>query len=177
MTCICGLEGNGKVWIGGDSAGSTDYSIATFSEPKVWLDGEFAYGYCDDGRYGSVLRWGFNPPKPPKTQIEKYFAMRFVPALREAFKSDLDAQPSEAGKYPQIEFLMGLRGRLYCFGSNWEVMRCRDGFYAVGSGADLAMGAMYGSADKKPRERIQVALEAASRYTPFVRPPYTIITI
>jgi ATP-dependent protease HslVU (ClpYQ) peptidase subunit len=100
-----------------------------------------------------------------------------VPALREAFKADMDLQDTNSGKYPDLGMLVGVKGRLYEFHSDFQFGRPRDGFTALGSGGDVAQGALYASAKRPVRERLLTALNAAERYTTFVRAPFTIVSI
>lgn len=175
MTCIAAIEHDGKVWIGGDSAGSTEHFIASYSEPKVWVDGEFCYGYCENGRYGALLRYSFKAP-PVKGNIDKYLTNEFVPKLRECFAKDTELLPSDSGKYPEIEFLMGLRGRLYIVDCGYQIGRLTDGYAATGSGTDVAMGSLYSTKkEKDPRQRILTALRAAEHFVPSVRAPFHVV--
>lgn len=177
MTCIVGVEHKGRVWLGGDSAASDTYTINTRAEPKVWISGEFAFGFCDSFRFGALLRYSFKPA-PVQHPIEKYWVTKFIPELRKVFKEDVDLRPEEDGKYPSIEFLIGLRGKLYCFHPDYQIARARDGFQAIGSGGEVAMGALYATKNLlQPRERLICSLTAAERYTTFVRAPFTIVKI
>ena len=53
-----------------------------------------------------------------------------------------------------------------------------DGYAAVGSGAELALGSLHTSSsfDLTPKQRVKAALHAAARYNPFVGAPFTIRT-
>lgn len=174
MTCIAAVEHAGVVWMGGDSAISDDSFISTFIEPKVWVNGEFVFGYCDGPRFGAILRHSFVPPKV-KGNIDKYLTNEFVPKLKDAFAKDTELQSDSEGKYPQIEFLFGLRGKLYVCDSRYRIGRPHDGFAATGSGLHIATGVLYANNRLKPRERILQALRAAEKYTPNVRSPFTVV--
>ena len=63
MTCIVGLEHKGKVYIGGDSAGVAGYSLSVRADQKVFINGNFIFGFTSSFRMGQILRFGFNPPR------------------------------------------------------------------------------------------------------------------
>lgn len=174
MTCIAAVEHAGVVWMGGDSAASDESYITTYVEPKVWVNGEFVFGYCDNGRYGAVLRHTFVPPKV-KGNMDKYLTNEFVPKLKELFNKEAELHAEADGKYPQIEFLFGLRGKLYLCDNHYQIGRPHDGFAATGSGTYIATGVLYANSRLKPRERILQALRAAEKYTPSVRGPFTVV--
>ena len=160
--------------MGGDAAGSTEQFIASYSEPKVWVSGEFVYGYCDSGRYGALLRHSFKAP-PVKGNIDKYFTNEFVPKLRDCFAKDVELNPSDSGKFPSIDFLIGLRGRIYYADCTYQIGRICDGYCATGSGMYVATGVLYATRGQDPRKRVRMALAAAEHFTPFVRAPFTIV--
>lgn len=174
MTCIAAVEDAGVVWMGGDSALSDESFISTYAETKVWVNGEFVFGYCDGPRYGALLRYSFVPPKI-KGNIDKYLTNEFVPKLKDIFAKDTELQSDEDGKYPQIEFLFGVRGKLYVCDNSYSINRPHDGFCATGGGRYIATGVLYANARLKPRERILQALRASEKYTPSVRGPFTVV--
>jgi ATP-dependent protease HslVU (ClpYQ) peptidase subunit len=45
MTCIAGVAHEGKVWIGGDSAGVGGYDLTVRADAKVFTNGEFLFGF------------------------------------------------------------------------------------------------------------------------------------
>ena len=52
MTAIAGLVHDGKVYIGGDSAGVAGMDLHLRSDPKVFTVGEFVIGYTTSFRMG-----------------------------------------------------------------------------------------------------------------------------
>ena len=60
MTCIVGLIDNGVAYIGGERGASTDATIMSIAEPKVWKHGEYLFGYY--GTFmGERLKYNFYP--------------------------------------------------------------------------------------------------------------------
>jgi 20S proteasome alpha/beta subunit len=55
MTCIVGIVHEGKVYLGADSAGSTNDFIATRKEPKAFKINNFGFAYTSSFRMGDLL--------------------------------------------------------------------------------------------------------------------------
>ena len=71
-------------------------------------------------------------------------------------------------------FLVGVRGRLFAIYSDYQVAEEALDYMAVGSGEDIALGALYATADLglSPRARMRIALKAAARFKPGVNGPF-----
>lgn len=177
MTCIVGMTHNGKVWMGGDSAGTAgNMNQRIRADKKVFIKGEFIVGFCGSFRMGDLLKHSFSIPPPEKgSDPDSFMVNQFVDALRTL----LEEENSKAGLtgndklYPSI--LVGLRGRLYNIESDYQCGRPEEGYDAIGSGGSVAIGAMHGLRSvKSPRKRIEEALEAAAKNDAAVRPPFHI---
>lgn len=176
MTCIAAVEHRGVVWMGGDSAISWNESswIAT-ATPKVHRTGAYVLGWCGRLRLGNILQHVAKLPPPPKRGIERFLAGAFVDAMRAATKNE---PKDDAGNVDlDYSLLVGTRGSIHMVDFDGGVVRCRDGFHAVGSGSAVAMGALYASKKSHPRQRILSALTAAEKYTTFVRAPFTLLSV
>ena len=73
-------------------------------------------------------------------------------------------------------FLVGVRGELFTIMEDYQVGQSADGFDAVGSGTDLALGALYATREGpfRPRQRVRMALAAAERFNAGVRGPFLV---
>ena len=180
MTCIVGMEKNGKVWMGGDSAGTAgNMNQRIRADKKVFIKGEFIIGFCGSFRMGDLLKHTFEiPDAKDVTDPDKFMVNNFVDALRDL----LETENKKAGLtgneklFPSI--LVGFRGRLYNVESDYQCGRPEDGYDSVGSGSSVAVGAMHGSKGvSSARGRIEAALEAASRNDAAVRPPFHILSL
>src|SRR3546814_10742010 len=63
MTCIVGLVDDGKVYLGGDSAGVAGWSLTVRKDPKVFRVGDCIIGFTSSFRMGPLLAHSFQPPK------------------------------------------------------------------------------------------------------------------
>lgn len=176
MTAIVGIVHDGRVHIGGDSAGVAGWSLTIRADAKIFTNGPYVMGFTTSFRMGQLLRYALTPPEPTG-ELEAFMATTFIDSVRETLKSGgwaaKDNEREEGGT-----FLVGIHGRLFCVESDYQVGEAADGFAAVGSGEEVALGALYATARSRmaPRRRIKLALEAAERFSAGVRGPFAYIT-
>lgn len=179
MTCIAGVTKNGKVWIGGDSAGvyEEDLSIQVRADEKVFKSAEFLYGFCGSFRCRDIARYAFKPPPQKARQGDhEYLCTTFVDSLREALiKGGMHHEDNLLDS--ESSFLLGYRGGLYSIEEDFQVGRAAGDFNAVGCGAQIALGALDATPKKPPALRIRHALEAAERWSAGVRGPMHVLSI
>lgn len=172
MTCIVGIVDNGMVYIGGDSAGSDGYNVTIRKDDKVFVKEDMAFGFTDSFRMGQILKYDFDIPFTKASQDPmEYMVKTFIPGLRTCLSSGGFAKKDnnvEKGG----EFFVGYKSRLFRIQSDFQVGESHDKFDAIGSGAEIARGALYATQTLPTSQRIELALEAATRYNAFVRPPY-----
>lgn len=175
MTCIAGLVHDGKIWIGGDSAGVGDYALTVRADRKVFVNDGFVMGFTSSFRMGQLLRHAFTPPRPqPDEDLDRFMVTSFVDGVRDCLK-----RGGYAEKHNEVEtggvFLVGHAGRLFRIDSDYQVGEAADGFDAVGCGSDIALGSLHSTANGfAPRERVRMALTAAERFSAGVRGPFHI---
>lgn len=176
MTCIVGIEHNGKVLIGGDSAGVAGYSLTVRADEKVFESGEFVFGFTSSFRMGQLLRYKLSPPPfPENPDLDSFMATAFVDAIRQVMR-DGGYMEVHDGAQRGGTFLVGIRGRLYTISSDFQIGRTLAGYNAVGCGDDLAMGALYATrTSKSARNRAQTALEAAAEFSAGVVGPFNFV--
>ncbi len=179
MTCIVGLVHQGKVIIGADSQASKGYVVSTLapSTPKVFRLGEMVIGVCGSLRTLQLLRFALTLPSHPESRdVMAYIAVDVANAVRECLKSAGNAKKDSDQENHESELLIAYRGRLYSLHSDYSVMEVADGYYAVGSGAELAMGALHMSTHMgdlvAPKQRVRWALEASAAFNHGVSAPF-----
>lgn len=182
MTCIVGLVHEGKVWIGADSAGSTEDFTAPRKDPKVFKLGQYGIAYTESFRMGDILHYGFKPPKfdPNKMPLEKFIRTKFIFAVKGAFveggygKIDSSSQTaSDKGGC----FIVGIAGRLFNIGTDFQVGEYLHSYCADGSGYAYAYGSFFSTEGLNPKDRVKMALKASAEFTPSVGGPFRIISI
>jgi len=178
MTCIVGVATkDGSVYLGGDSAGAAGWEIRIRADEKVFVNGQFVFGFTSSFRMGQLLRYKLHPPEQPdKMPDHEYMATLFIDAVRGCLKgggfAKKDNEAEEGGS-----FLVGYHGKVYEIGSDYQVAINADGYAAVGCGAQIALGAMYTTPDGDPETRLLTALAAAERFSNGVRGPFTVVGI
>lgn len=177
MTAIVGLVHEGTVHLAGDSAGVGGYQLTVRADSKVFRNGPYAFGFTSSFRMGQILRWSLEAPEPTG-DLERFMCTAFVDAVRACLKAGgyakKDAEREEGGC-----FLVGVTGRLFMVGSDYQVGEAVDGYDAVGCGDQLALGALYATdgVGMSPQERLETALEAAERFSAGVRAPFAFVSV
>lgn len=184
MTCIVGLEHEGAIYIGGDSAGVETGSLAICgrADEKVFVtdSGEMAMGFCGSFRIGQLLRYALVlPPQKVGQDDMAYLVTDFIDAVRNmqrdkgSLKKENEVEEHDAG------FLVGFNGKLYVIESDFQVGRPIENYAAVGCGAQIALGALYATQQMNmlPEDRVRLALAAAAEYSAGVRAPFHIVKI
>lgn len=178
MTCIVGLEDNGKVYLGGDRASVGDNHYLTLSaHPKVFQNGPFIMGYTSSFRMGQLLQYRLCVPDlPSEVPMDEFMATLFVDAVRDCLRD---------GGYTKIEynqekvgtFLIGVEGKLYRYDDDHQVIRPNCGYDVVGCGVSVALGSLHTSSalKVKSKDRLKMALTAASEFVTGVRGPFDYI--
>lgn len=174
MTCIVGIEHNGKVLIGGDSAGVAGYSLTIRADEKVFTTCDtFAFGFTSSFRMGQLLRYKLQPPPFAEgLDLDQFMATSFIDSVRKVL-FDGGFIETHDGAIRGGTFLVGVRGRLYCVGGDFQVGRSAAGYDSVGCGFELALGALHATAAvKSARRRAEAALEAAAQFSAGVAGPF-----
>lgn len=177
MTCVVALRHDGRIYMGADSAGVGGwYSRQNRMDPKIYRVGEMLIGFTTSFRMGQLLGYSLSVPHHhPDVAIEKYMATTFINAVRECLKgggwAEKDKEQEKGGN-----FLVAYKGRIFEIQRDYQVAESADAFNAVGCGQDLALGSLHTSQGwtLKPRDRVEIALEAAAAFSAGVHPPFKI---
>ena len=164
--------------MGGDSAGTSDWSILARNDPKVFVRQGFIYGFSGSFRMGDLLKYRFNPTVlgASAANVVKYMCTSYVDELRACFEQYAFGK-TEEGEQSGGEFVVGFRGRLFQIFNDFQVAIPSIPFCATGCAKDIALGAMRASGGLNARIRIRHALEASYEFNGSVRPPWVIKSI
>ncbi len=175
MTCIVGLLDGGRAYLGGDSAGASNWFSIERKDEKVFRNGPFLMGFTDSFRMGQLLRYAFNPPeRQPEEPVYRYMVTTFINAVRDCLKAGGYAKRENEQESSGV-FLVAYQGRLFMIDNDYQVAEAACGYNVVGCGRDLAFGALYATRGQSPKERVLVALQAAAEFSNGVRPPFVIL--
>lgn len=175
VTAIVGLIHNGRVYLGGDSAGVSGWSMTVRADSKVFRNGPYVMGFTSSFRMGQLLRYALDPPAPG-ADLDRFMATTFIDAIRTCLKdggyAKKNSEQEEGGN-----FLVGVNGRLFNVGSDYQVGETADGYAAVGCGFEIALGVLYATTGMPPKKRIRLALDAAERHSAGVRLPFATVSV
>jgi 20S proteasome alpha/beta subunit len=176
MTCIVGITDGQTVTIGGDSAGSDGWHVAVRSDSKVFQVGPYLMGFTTSYRMGQLLRYSLTVGGPDSWDVDRFMATTFIDAVRECLSRGGYAK-TEDGQEQGGQFLVGIHGRLYVVGDDYQIGHTISGYAAVGSGYLVALGSLHSTARSltDSRHRAVLALEAAAELTEGVRAPFTVV--
>lgn len=179
MTCIVGIEHEGGVTIGADSASSNGYSIDVNANRKLFRTGEFLVGFTSSWRMGQLLQYAMHPPSLDTWDVDRFMATTFVDRVRDTLKAGGFATLEKSAESGGT-FLVGVAGRLYSVYDDYQVAHTTRGYAATGSGQAFAMGCLYQTRAYPAHtveQRCRAALSAAAELNPHVRPPFHIDTL
>ena len=174
MTCIAAVVADGRVWMGGDSAGVAGWDLTVRADRKVFRNGPYVMGFTTSFRMGQLLQYGFEPPVPSGGGDPlRFMATTFVDAVRTCLKAGGWAAKSNEREEGGT-FLVGVRGRLFSIEEDYQVAESAAGFAAVGYGSQVAHGALFATEGRPAPDRVVLALVAAERFSAGVRRPFAI---
>jgi len=173
MTCIIGLEQDGKVYIGADSGCASGWTVRQTRLPKVFWRDPFLIGYTTSFRMGQILQHHLTVEPQDGEDDDMYMVCKFAEAVRKCLKEGGFAKVEHNVNEGGI-FLVGYKGRLYRVSTDFQVNSMADGYDACGCGEDFALGAMYVLGELAPKVRIRRALEATACFCGAIRRPFVI---
>lgn len=174
MTCIVGIAHEGKVYIGGDSMGSTTTRQVIRKDEKVFQIEDMLFGFCASYRVGQLVRYFFKKPAHShKVGMEQYMHQLVVPEIRRILDEHGSQHKKDDVEQSLGTFLIGYRGRLFEMDYDYQIGEPAAGYEAIGSGASVAIGSLY-STTGDPEKRIVTALEAAALHARGVGAPWVI---
>jgi hypothetical protein len=174
VTVIAALVHEGKVYMGGDSAGVDEHECVMIrKDPKVFQNGPFLIGFTSSFRMGQLLM-DAQFPDPGNMDEFEYMRTQFVDVARARLKDGgyvkVNSNREESG-----QFIVGFHGRIFLVDNDFEIGEPSDPFFAVGQGSQEALGSLYSTPNIPPGDRLLIAMEAAALYRTGVRPPFLII--
>jgi hypothetical protein len=180
MTCCVGLVYEGTVFMGVDAASANDnWEMIARKDAKMFRTGGYLVSFTGSYRMGQLLQYELtlNPPFPGVDPFA-YMVSVVIPAIRNTFKEGgflaRENEREEGGV-----FLVGFSGRLFFVHSDFQVGETITPYFAVGSGAQNALGALHAAYTLTPpanalqaKSILLTALSAAALWNAAVREPF-----
>lgn len=194
MTTIVGIQGENFALICADSQVSdvddsgyvTQVVTLRDGTGKIQANGRYLIGAAGDVRAINILHHAFQPPAAPPNlkgrKLDHFFTVKFIPALRECFEQQGYAMPDNDIKTHMAEHsssvMVAVNGTIYTVEGDYSWYSDVNSMYAIGTGAQYAMGALHalqgrGRPNIQNARRVALkALAAAARFDPYTGSPY-----
>lgn len=161
MTTVIAVETPSGVTFGWDSQITYGHR-AVHSDMKVFANSGIVFGVSGDVRYANILRY-MDIPDRSTDDTDRYVTNELIPAMQQSLKTADAAKVSDSKIDTDSVALVCVRGRMYDIGSDLSWHRQDDGIYAIGSGANYALGAF----KSMVVVGIRRALKAAAELDPY----------
>lgn len=185
MTTIAAVQGEGWAVIGYDSR-VTEEEGRSYTLPKdsgkVFKNGNYIIGVAGDVRAINLLTHVFKaPPCTAATlgaKLDKFMTAVFIPELKKCFE---EASYSKDGDQDS-QLIILINGSIYEIGQDYSWCHDSVGAYAIGSGADFALGALNGLSEGKKRSLtsaraiLRIALAVGSKFDNKTSEPFYFLT-
>ena len=172
MTCIAGIVDEfGKIYMAADSLWSDEHSCCATPVPKLFSAGELLIAFAGSPRTGQVLQHGLVVRYQKEEEEDMEYLVNFlIPKIISTLKGASAMLAAHDIPLSQADLLLGYRGNLYAVQEDFSIFQSPFPFYAMGSGGDVALGALYATAgyDGDPEERLELAIDIAAEFVPTV---------
>jgi ATP-dependent protease HslVU (ClpYQ) peptidase subunit len=196
LTTIIGIQGDGFCIATADSrisdveneSGLISQIVSLKeSNSKLGLNGRYILAAAGDLRAINILHHAFVPPKVEATikgkKLDQFVTTKFIPSLRECFELQGYAAPQNENSEHIAEhsstILMAINGTIYIIDGDYSWISDPNGLYAIGTGAQYALGSMYAMLPRKGKLNVSIArkiairaIAVAAKFDPYTGSPY-----
>jgi ATP-dependent protease HslVU (ClpYQ) peptidase subunit len=169
MTTIVAIQYADGVLIGSDSLVTADRKYSHPKMCKVTTTGPYLIAGSGEVAACDIIQHIWEPPIPTvadKKDLYHFMIAVVIPSMKKCFKENeykWDAEDDET----KFAFLIAIEGEVFEIADDLSVCLDSAGFYGIGSGSSLALGALKAQAD------MPMALQIASEIDPYTAPPFT----
>jgi ATP-dependent protease HslVU (ClpYQ) peptidase subunit len=163
MSCVAALRNGQHIYLASDSLSSSEDKLYYRKDRKLFRNGKYLVGYCGSVRTGQILQ-----PRYWKIPPDIYLIPDSL--MKQLEKKGCITITEEGHKCCECNFIFATKGAMYEIMLDFQLGEPADDFIAIGSGADFALGSLYSTKGTKlkPEERLKLALECASYFSPSV---------
>jgi ATP-dependent protease HslVU (ClpYQ) peptidase subunit len=170
LTCIAALVDGKTVWMAADSMCTAGYDKFPMKGGKLISYGEVVLGWSGHARVGNILKRKFTAPEPGGyDDVAGYIEGKFIDALRQCLKENGHAQDWHGRESNSGELLVACQGKIFCVGGDYYCSEIATPYYAVGCGANYAIGALaqFHRSGRKPRPKdwLTAAIEISAEWS------------
>ena len=179
MTCVVGIVEGDSVYIGADSAGVAGFDLTVRKDTKVFVREKIAFGFSGSFRFGQLLKYELRIPELEEgSDVFNYIVTKFVGAVRCCMANNGQLS-TKNGVEAGCQFLIGIKGRLFCIESDYQVAESTLPYASIGVGSDYALGALDVLYSENPYcspvDKIGRSLEASAKFSTAVSAPFNIV--
>lgn len=182
MTCIVGLCREDQVWLAGDSGGfETDSGAVMLSRTaKVWKWEQLVFGGAGSYRAIQIIQHWLSDKGVVKQfdshdgTVESFMVICLLPTMKKLLEEHNFGETENEHASADVAFIVGAKGQLFEFQSDYSMISVAQPFHAIGSGRDIAIGALnvLNKTKKTPENILKEALASAEKFNAFVRRPF-----
>jgi len=181
MSCAVGINTGKEIYIGVDSCASTEDQYEIRQDEKIFKKGPFIIAFVGSFRMAQILRYSVKFPKQTMKDDFQYLCTVFIDRVRGSLHKNgcLMVDPETKTEAMDGSLLLAYKKKLYCIDEDFQVGVVTSKYNSIGSGSPYALGSLYTTEklNLDPEERINLALESASKFSTSVTPPFTILSI
>jgi len=169
MTTIVAIQYEDQVVIGADSQVT---ATRKFSHPrmvKVSERGQYLIAGAGLSSACDIAQHIWIPPKPTvedRKDLYHFMIAKVVPSLKQCFKDNDFRLEGDKDEETRFAFLIAIGGEVFDLADDFAVSLDDSGYYSIGSGSSIALGALAHGAT------IEEALEIAAKKDPYTSAPF-----
>ena len=169
MTTIIARQFDNRLVIAADSQVTSTRKYNHPKMAKITERGQYLIAGAGESAACDIAQHIWNPPKPTaedKKDLYHFIISKVVPSLKACFKENDYKWEDKDDDDTKFAFLLGIGGEVFDIADDFAVSLDSDGFYGIGSGSSLALGALKAGAS------MAEALAIAAEKDPYTAPPF-----
>jgi ATP-dependent protease HslVU (ClpYQ) peptidase subunit len=155
------------------------------STNKIWKTDNMVIGGAGSLVHLQTLQYNLEIPEIPEEYLKtkngliQYLHTDFFPAFKTALIRGALLEIKDSIGKADLDILIGIEGRLFVISAQGAVNECVQGYCAIGSGSEFALGVLHTlqTTDTTPEDKILRALDAAAEHTYSVARPFKIESV
>lgn len=177
MTALAAIRTESTIVMASDSAATAGLQLLVRFDPKIFRSGPFLIGGTASYRALQLLRFdnALAQMEPTENEATEFMVRSFVPRLRTILKEGGHIHVENGCERSEAILLAAFRSHLFRIDTDFQVAESADSFIACGCGEEIMLGSLF-STSGDPRQRLEIALSAAERYSAGVRRPWLFMT-
>jgi len=168
VTTIVAVQKEDGVYFGADSLVTAGRKYNDPRMVKISERGAFLIAGSGESAACDIAQHIWDPPKVgvnDKKDLYHFVIAKVIPSLKECFKAQ-DYKWESTDDDTKFAFLIAVGGEVFDISEDFAVSLTSTGFYGVGSGSSLAIGALEAGAT------LEEALIIASKHDPYTGEPF-----